>query len=301
MFRQLERAENSSRLVEAGLRIALTRAGGEDEWKSVLQTAAAWDSYSQHYDAATQSDAVDWLLRDRNNPSSVLSVMEQARSNAKLVRTAITREVFENVNDMYLRMKELLARRVNERELPEVLDRIRARTALVRGALHGTMLRNDIYDFARIGTFMERADSTARILDVKYYVLLPSASAVGSRLDNVQWEQILRSAASEGGFRMAMGPDATPSAIASFLILDRRMPRSLAFCMTKIRDNLGYLAQDYDRRLPCHDAAEALAQRHLSRDIDAIFHEGLHEYLGGVLRDLGSLGRQIEIDYRFYE
>ena len=299
MSRYLERAENTARLIDAGQRIALTRAGSDEDWLSVLQTAAVSEGYLDKWGEVTREQAIDWLLRDRDNTSSVLSVMEYARSNAKLVRTAITREVWESVNETWLRLSDILARRVTERDLPEALMRIRQRTGLVRGAMHGTMLRNDIYDFARIGTFAERADSTARILDVKYYVLLPSASAVGSRLDNMQWDSILASNSAEGGFRMVYGQEPRPREIAQFLVLDRRMPRSLAFCIGKIRDNLGYLAQDYDMRLPCHDMAERLALQYLSRDIDEIFDRGLHEFLQTFLSDLSGLGHQVEIDFRF--
>ncbi|GGL65119.1 alpha-E domain-containing protein [Wenxinia marina] len=301
MSRYLERAENTARLIDAGQRIALTRAGSDEDWLSVLQTAASSEGYLDKWGEVTREQAIDWLLRDRDNPSSVLSVMEYARSNAKLVRTAITREVWESVNETWLRLCDILARRVSERDLPEALMRIRQRTGLVRGAMHGTMLRNDIYDFARIGTFAERADSTARILDVKYYVLLPSASSVGSSLDNVQWESILRSVSAEGGFRMVHGHEPRPKAIVDFLVRDRRMPRSLAFCAGKIRDNLGYLAQDYDTRLPCHDKAEALAMTYLGRSVDEIFDHGLHEFLQEFLGDLAALGHQVETDYRFTE
>lgn len=301
MFRYLERSENTARLVEAGQRIALTRSHSDDEWQSVLQTASALGSYLGKYGDVTKDNAIDWMLRDKDNPSSVLNVIEGARNNAKLVRTALTREVWESVNESWMTLREAMARRVNERDLPAVLNLIRQRSAHVRGALAGTMLRNDIYNFARMGTFTERADNTARILDVKYYVLLPSAAAVGSNLDNVQWETILRSVSAEGGFRMTYGQDPTPRKIAQFLILDRRMPRSLAFCGAKISDNLRYLAEDYGSRLPCHDMIDRLMAGCLSRRIDDIFDNGLHEFIEEYLRGLGAVGRQIELDYRFYE
>jgi uncharacterized alpha-E superfamily protein len=302
MFRYLERSENTARLVEAGQRIALTRTGSaDDEWASVLKTAAVYDGYCTYYDEVTKDQAIDWMLRDTDNPSSVLSVVQGARDNARLVRTALTREVWESVNECWMTLKAALARKVVERDLPGVLSLIRQRAAFVRGAMHGTMLRNDIYDFARIGTFIERADSTARILDVKYYVLLPSAMAVGSNLDNVQWETILRSVSAEGGFRMTYGQDVRPREIAQFLILDKRMPRSLAFCCDKIRDNLGYLVADYGDRLPCHDMADALCLQYMSHTIDDIFEHGLHEFIQDFLQETAALGRQTEIDYRFTE
>lgn len=300
MFRYLERSENAARLIEAGQRIALTRSNSDDEWQSVLQTAAGLWSYSRRYPEVTRDNAVDWMLRDRDNPASVLSVVEAARNNARLVRTALTREVWESVNETWMILKEALARRVNERDLPLVLTLIRQRAAFVRGAMAGTMLRNDIYNFARIGTFIERADNTARILDVKYWVLLPSAEAVGSSLDNVQWETILRSVSAEGGFRMTYGQDARPREIAQFLILDKRMPRSLAFCADKIADNLGYLARDYGLRMPVHELAGRLSGELLDRPIEAIIEGGLHEFIQAVLGATAEIGAQVEIDYRFY-
>ena len=302
MYRYLERAENTSRLVETGQRIALTRLGASDkEWRSVLETAGVCEGYDAHFDEITKDNAIDWMLRSRENPSSVLSSINAARHNARLVRTAITHEVWEATNSAYIEAKALLSRKVAERDLPKVLGAIRQKTALVRGATHGTMLRNDIYDFARIGTFLERADNTARILDVKYYVLLPSVSAVGSSIDNVQWESILRSVSARGGFRMAYDNTFDPRDIAQFLILDKRMPRSLAFCARKLRDNLRYLAADHQSRSQAYNIADHLERHYLSYDIEAVFDYGLHEFIQKTLALLQELARQIEIDYRFIE
>ena len=176
---------------------------------------------------------------------------------------------------------------------------IRQQSALVRGALHGTMLRNDIYDFCRLGTFIERMDSTARIIDVKYYALLPATSFVGSRMDNVQWETILRSVSAHASFRWAVDGEYNASNIASFLILDARMPRSLAFCASQISENLDYLSSDYGAQSKSRNMAQELNARIKNRDINAIFDEGLHEYLEAMLRDISALAFQIEEDYRF--
>ncbi|MCH2077962.1 MAG: alpha-E domain-containing protein [Rhodobacteraceae bacterium] len=300
MYRYLERAENTSRLVETGQRLALTRLGAsDDEWRSVLQSAGVWEAFTDAGNELTKDAAIDWMLRSPNNPSSVKCCLEAARANARGVRTALTEETWEAVNGAYIEVKELLSRKLRERDLPNALGRIRRHTALVRGTTHGTMLRNDIYDFVRIGTFLERADNTARILDVKYYVLLPTAFGVGSSIDNVQWETILSSNSARGGYRAAHGNSPRPREIAHFMILDRRMPRSLAFCVSKIRDNLAYIADDYGARQPSHDLADDLHRSSAGQDIDVIFNEGLHEYLQDFLRRLGQLARQIEIDYRF--
>lgn len=302
MFRYLERAENTSRLIETGQRMALTRLGSsEGEWKSILQTAGVWPGFKASEEELTKEAAIDWLLRSKQNPSSVLMSIEGARQNARLVRTALTHEAWEATNACYMSAKDLLARKVSERDLPATMNAIRQHTALVRGATHGTMMRNDIYNFARIGTFLERADNTARILDVKYYVLLPSVMSVGSSIDNVQWETILRSVSARGGFRMTYGNQYDPVDIAHFLILDGRMPRSLAFCIRKLRDNLSFLNATYGEVPESSQKIADLEENYLARDIDAVFDQGLHEYIQAVLSRLSELGAQIEKDYRFYE
>lgn len=301
MFRFLERAENTARLVEAGFRIALTRSqDSSSEWESVVTTAGVCDHYRKRHNDFTATNVIDYLLRDKDNASSVYSVIKSARDNARLVRTALTVEVWTAVNDNWMTMQELLKRPIKETDLPRVLDVIRSQSALVRGALHGTMLRNDIYDFARIGTFIERADNVARIIDVKYYTLLPSTSFVGSSLDNVQWETILRSVSAHRAFRWLDEEDMTASSVARFLILDPRLPRSLVFSMKTTVENLNYLVEEYGERHACHDHADQMLKNLRERDIKSIFDEGLHEFITGFIHDNNALGLLIERDYKFY-
>lgn len=300
MFRYLERSENTVRLLDAGFRIALTRsAASRNEWESVVTTAGVRDAFNERHDEYNSVNVIDFLLRDKSNPSSVVSVINAARNNARLVRTALTREVWEATNECWLTLQNTLRRPVREKELPDVLASIRQQGSLVRGALHGTMLRIEIYDFARLGTFIERADNTARILDVKYYVLLPSVSLVGSPVDNAQWETILRSVSANHAYRWLNGGDINPTGIAEFLILDRRMPRSLSFCYAKISDNLGYLATDYGEEHECHQQAELVQTRLKDSTVASILEEGLHEFLGEFIRCNNKLGELVEQDYRF--
>lgn len=300
MFRFLERSENTARLIEAGFRIALTRStDSENEWKSVVTTAGVRAGYSAKYDTYTAHHVIDYLLRDPSNGSSVISVINNARTNARMVRTALTTEMWEAVNDTWMTLKDALKSPIRETELPALLGTIRQQSALVRGALHGTMLRNDIFDFAMIGIAIERADNTARIIDVKYYTLLPSASFVGSSLDNVQWETILRSVSAHRSFRWMNESEMTAAGIADFLILDSRLPRSLSFCTKTMVTNLNYLAREYGTRHPSHDRVDALLARLNDRTIESIFEHGLHEFIGDYLRENNALGLQIEQDYRF--
>ena len=299
MFRALERSENTARLVEAGFRFTLTNsASSQDEWASVVGTSGDLATYRAKNDGFETVRVIAFLLRDRDNPSSVLSLVEQARNNARMVRTALTREVWEAVNESWITLSEALSERTADRDLPAVLGLIRRQSALVRGATHGTMMRTEAFDFARIGTFLERADNTARILDMKYHLLLPSVAHVGSTLDNVQWEAILDSVAARGAYRRHVHAAPTPRGIADFLINDLRLPRSLAFCIDKVGANLRYLEPEHGR-LPCHEAADALRHRLSAMTIDEVFDRGLHETIEGIIKENNALARQIETDFRF--
>lgn len=302
MFRFIERAENTARLIDAGLRMSLTSMQGQDEeWGSVLQSAGALSNYMASHQEVTGPEVVNYLLREKDNSSSVMQAIEQARSNGRMVRTGLTREAWEATNECYLETKEQLRRRVSPAELPNVIDSIKQRCGLIRGAFHGTMLRNEIYNFARIGTFIERADNTARILDVKYYVLLPAASYVGTSLDNVQWESILRSVSAHRSYTWAYDTDYNPVNIADFLILNGRMPRSLAYCYEKIVSNLGYLEREYGDRHNAHDTAAGIKSMLHRREIQQIVDSGLHEFLEDFIGQNNRLGNEISEAYQFYQ
>ncbi|OBZ93162.1 A alpha-helical domain with a conserved ER moti [Pararhizobium polonicum] len=300
MFRYIERAENSARLIDAGLRMSLTRSEAtEDDWDGVLQSSGVRDIYDDLYDTLTSADAIDFLLRDKANPSSVMSCIDSGRNNARMVRTALTRETWEATNECWLDLKTMLARRVKPADLPEAIDAIKRKTALIRGAFHGTMLRNEIFNFSRIGTFIERADNTARILDVKYYVLLPAVSQVGSSIDNVQWESILRSVSAHRSYGWVYEAEYKPSNIADFLILNGRMPRSLAYCYDKIVSNLGYLAREYGEGHAAHATAEGTLSSLRNHSIKDVMDQGLHEYIENFISHNNRLGQEISDGYRF--
>lgn len=300
MFRYLERSENTARLLDAGFRITLTRPGtAAQEWKSILTTSDSIDDYKERHDNFESARVINYLLRDTANPASIINTVKAARDNARLVRTALTREVWEATNEAWMTLKSLLSRPVRERDLPEVLGTIRQQNALVRGATASTMLRNDGYNFIRVGTFLERADNTARILDVKYYLLLPSIAHVGSSLDNMQWDTILRSVSAQRAFQWLNGADVNAKNIANFLILHGQMPRSLAFCCQKIKVNLGYLEQDYGIASPSGKLAAAHYDKLAHCDIEAIFEYGLHEYIERFILENNALADQIAQDYRF--
>ncbi|MBL8578781.1 MAG: alpha-E domain-containing protein [Mesorhizobium sp.] len=301
MNRYIERAENMARLVDAGLRMALTRTqSAEEEWKSVVLSAGVDSAFAAKYGEYTPANVSDFLIRDTTNPSSAMASMETARFNARMVRTALTRETWEAINEAWMSLKRVLANPIDERDLPSVLDAIKRETALIRGCFYGTMLRNEIFDFAQIGTYVERADNTARILDVKYYVLLPSVSWVGSTLDNSQWESILRSVSAHRSYRWVYDAEYKPTNIADYLILNGRMPRSLTFCYRFLAEHLRFREEDYGLRLPCHKLVEDTLAKLRSSSVKQIFDEGLHEFLTDFIRDNNRLGDEVAANYRFH-
>lgn len=301
MHRYIERAENIARLVDTGHHVALTGDGDQiDSWTSILQSAGAAAAFHAVHGQVDAQKAIDFMLRDESNSSSVLQCFETARSNGRMVRTALTREVWENINTAWMNLKAALSGPVDEKRLPELLNLIKRETALIRGAFVGTMLRDERFDFARLGTFIERADNTARILDVKYYVLLPGTSWVGSALDTQQWESILRSVSAHRSYRWVYDVRYKPANIIDFLVLNPRMPRSLAFCATNIVDNLDYLERDYGVRHACHDTAgETLARLKATSAAD-IIDRGLHEFLIDFISCNNRLGNDIADAFRFY-
>jgi uncharacterized alpha-E superfamily protein len=302
MSRLLERTENSARLIEAGFRIALTHSSSAvDEWASILASSGAKKSYLAKHEGYSSAKVIDFLLRDKDNPGSVISLIKQARDSARTGRIALTREVWEATNEAWMNLKTALAKPVNERDLPDILGVIRQQSSLVRGAVLGTMLRNDGFNFIRLGTFIERADSTARILDVKYYLLLPSIAQIGSAVDNVQWETILRSVSAQRSYRWLNGADISALSVAEYLILHRQMPRSLAFCYAQISDNLGYLEREYGSEVTSHHIATDICDRLLGQPVQNIFEGGLHEFIIEFLVANNGLAAQIETDYNFQD
>jgi uncharacterized alpha-E superfamily protein len=303
MFRYLERTENTARLLDAGLRLALTRGQSvaRDEWRSILITTDLDDAFTKLNNDYAGPAVTNFILRSPDNPASVLAMIEGARTNARAVRTSITRELWEATNESWMELNELLARPVRASNLGNVLAAIRRQTTLVRGAMDGTMLRNEIFNFARIGTFIERVDNSARILDVKYHVLLPSVSWVGSTLDNAQWETVLRSLAGESAYRWLNAGRMDARGITQFLLLDGRFPKSLAFCYEKLLSNMASLAREYGRETPAHQLLIDTATRLRNTTIDEIFESGLHEFIDAVIIGIRRIADAIAADYRFVE
>jgi uncharacterized alpha-E superfamily protein len=303
LYRYLERAENTARLLEAGHRMAMTRGAdaANEEWKSVVSTLGLARAYEAQHSDYEGAHVCDFVLRSRNNPESALAMFERARTNARLCRSSITGEVWEAVNEGWMTLRDLLARQVRESNLHTVLAAIRRESSLARGATHGSMIRDEIYSFARAGTFIERADNTARILDIKYYVLLPSIAYVGTALDTGQWEHVLRSLSGERAYRWLNAGRMDARSIANFVILDQRFPRSLAFCYDQLRENLAALARLHGAESRANEVIRGTDLDLSQMSIEDIFEKGLHEFLLEFIVSNRRLADTISDEYRFID
>ena len=301
MFRYLERSENTARLLEAALRMALTRdvTTAQEEWRSVVSTLGIRQLYQEHHEEFEGQTAWNFVLRDKANPASVREMFAAVRSNARVARTNISSEVWTAVNESYLKLDPVLARPVSQSAVGDVVQTIRRAGTRVHGALDGSMLRNEGFHFARAGTFIERAESTARILDMKYFLLLPSLSYVGSSLDSGQWDQVLRSVAGASAYTWLNAGQIEARGIVEFLILDERFPRSLAFCRNALRENLAALARMHGERGSCHELMSDADAHISSLSVDEILEQGLHEFLIDFMSRNAAIGDAIAEDYRF--
>ncbi|MGQ7794317.1 alpha-E domain-containing protein [Faunimonas sp. B44] len=301
MSRYMERAENMARLAEAGFRMALTSGDGHgEEWRSTLQSAGAVDAYAdKHGDRISDETVLAFLLFDEDNPSSVRSCLRMARDNARFVRTKITRDMWEAMNSTWLGFGQIDPGQVTTARLPDFLDWVRQRTALFRGALLGTILRDDTYYFSQLGAFIERADNTARIMDVKYFILLPINHPVGGEIDTFQWETILRSVSAHRSYRHVFSGGYRAWNVAEFLILRPEMPRSLRFCYDWLSDTAEGLGTCYGERAPCADVIADTRAMLCGTRMDAIFQQGLHEFLTDFLARNNRVTASLSSDYCF--
>lgn len=298
--RYLERAETMARLIEVGARINLlpdTTDGYRSDWESILQASGTAPGFDAKYGEPVERNIVSYLFFDADNPSSVASCLATARENARIVRTALTAPVWDALNSAYQELRQLRRLPRSELEVSTLTEWTTRQTALVQGAMIATLLRNDGYDFLNIGYNLERADNTSRLLDVKYYVLLPDANYVGSGLDNYQWMTLLRGLQMHRSFHWAYGGDVTPSKIVDFLILNPKCPRSLATSVQGATDHLDRLARSYGTASRAQSLARGLLGELIETGVDTIFEEGLHEFLEAFQGDVAEIGIAVQDVY----
>ncbi len=303
LSRYIERAENMARMLEVGYRMSLTsrREGGASEsLVSMMRAAEVDEAFDAKHTIADSANVSHFMLFDEENPSSVRSCLLAARTNARSVRTALTTDMWEAINSAWLEFSQLKPRDISGAKLQELLQWVRQVSYRYRGALLSTLLRDDGYAFSQIGNFVERADNTARILDMKYYVLLPSATMMGGDIDIQQWTLILRAASAHRSYRHVYHDRYKAWNIADYLILRPEMPRSLIFCVNWINRTLDMLEDIYGQRTAGHDAVASVTAMLEGNDMDRIFAYGLHEFLTEFIARNNRISEALSESYSFY-
>ena len=295
MNRYIERAENVARFVDVNLNLVLD-VGSQvrEQWAPLVATTGDSPLFAQSYSGHTQENVIKFLTFDERNPNSILSSLRAARENARTVREMISNTMWEEINKFYLLVCTAARDQVVLESPYDFFSQIRLCSHLIDGVTDATMSRGEAWHFGRIGRLLERADKTSRILDVKYYILLPGLLEANMPLDTVQWSALLKSASALEMYRQCFGR-ITPVHVADFLILNRQFPRSIHFCLVKAEESLlsitgtpvGTFRTTAEQRLGRLRAQFDYAH------IDEIVSQGLHEFIDSLQDQLNGVGDAI--------
>jgi uncharacterized alpha-E superfamily protein len=300
MARYTERAENTARMLDVRVQYSLmpqTATAAMQGWRTVLGVSELEPAFDAKYSALTQKEVIDFMVRDPGNPSSIASCLTGARENARAVRGTLTTEVWETQNTTWLNLKDHLKSGMLERNPGQFLEWVKHRSHLSRGVTLGTMLQDEALNFIRLGTFLERADNTARILDVKFLAadMTESGKESGIHREFYYLAALLRSVSAFEVYRKVYRDTITPARVADLLILQAKMPRSLAACMAAVVANLGDISNDLS-----HDTERFAGKLHAALQfalIEDILEQGLHDYLTSFLAAIEELGNRISRDF----
>jgi uncharacterized alpha-E superfamily protein len=302
MARYTERAENTARMLDVNLQTQLlpqSAEAAEQGWRAVLGISELQPAFDDKYPAITHKDVIDFMVKDPENPSSIASCLTHARENARAVRGALTTEVWETQNQTWLELNRILKSGLLESDPGEFVEWVKFRSHLSRGVTVGTMLMDEALHFMRLGTFLERADNTARLVDVKFHAVHGDLFADGSEKteqhDFYHWSAILRSVSGFEIYRKVYRDVIHPERVAELLILRADMPRSLHACLNGVVTNLSMVSDD--RSLESYRRAGKLcAEMEFSR-IDEILANGLHAYLTQFLDRVNEIGASISREF----
>src|SRR6185369_2149476 len=300
LARYVERAEYLARILEVTQRLTtlpLAYVGASNEWESAVATAGCAHAFAATYPEANEETVTEFLCFSTANSSSIRNCFEIARTNARAVRTALTMEMWDAINGTWLELKRFGNGATSREEFMRFLRWVQQSSLLFDGSAYRTMLRNDAYWFSRLGVNVERADNTARILDVKYHLLLPANERVGGPLDYFQWAAILRSVSALTSYHWVYRESVKPWLIADLLILKDDMPRSLASCYGNLVQNLDLMARAYGRQGSAQRQARSVRARLENSRVDEIFQHGLHEFIEKFIGANNRLGGAIAEQY----
>ena len=296
MSRYVERAENVARFIDVNLNLMLENPSGlTQQWMPLISITGDDEAFAKrHPEGATQENVIDFLTFDKENPNSIISCLRSARENARSVREIISSEMWLQLNTFYLMVNSAASTQQSFESPNEFFTQVKSHSHLFSGITDSTMTHGEGWNFNRFGRMLERADKTSRILDVKYFILLPNVSDIGTPMDEIQWVAVLRSASAFEMYRKRHGRIA-PKRIVDFLLLDPEFPRSIRFCLNTARDALhaisgtpiGTYRKPSEKLLGqiCSDLAYA--------NVEDIVNGGLHEYLDNLQSNMNLAGTGI--------
>ncbi len=291
MTRYVERAENMARLLASTYHMSLmpmSNQAGIDQWEAPLRLVGDREDFLSRYQEITPGTVLAYMALDHQNPGSIRASIAQARENARATRTELTSEVWEGLNQTYLEVETMSYPRMVDQGFGEFFDWVKERSHQFRGAIVGTMRRGDAFTFLRLGTFIERADNTARFLTIKWETLAPSARPLTAE-DYYRWGALLRAFSAFKAYREVYSGIIEPRRVAELLILRRDMPRSLLACSGEVAEILGRLRQDSG----CTQLANQILERLKRNRIDGILRSGLPPFLGSYVANNNELHTKI--------
>jgi len=292
MARYIQRAENTARMLEATNRMALL-SGSDREWRSVPAIYGLERDFAGRGGKPVMDDLLHFMTLDEANPSSVLSCVRDARNNARAERNSLTTDVWEGLNSTWLELQAIARTPRAGLDYRAFLDWTKKQAVMVTGAGYSTLMRDDAFNFVMLGAYIERADNTARILDVKYHILLPTGEPEGGSLDYYQWAEVLSCIGAYRTYRRVYSSKIEPWRVAELMILRHDLPRSLRFCLHQVDEQLTQLAELYGTRGEATRLAGKLYARLRYGRIDSIFQDGLHEFLTDFVRRNARLSEEI--------
>ncbi len=307
MSRYIERAENTARLLEVNLQFLVDFQNVADSklnqhWESLILSTGDEESFAKLYDTADSRTVTEFLAFDLKNPNSIFSCVYAARENARMIRDQISVEMWAAINELHLFLKSRTTAAVWADSPTEFFGQIKQASHLFQGLTASTYSRSEGWEFIEFGKYLERADKTTRILDVKYHILLPSATDVGGAVDTAQWQAVLRSASALEAYRRYHVREILPWKAAEFLIFSDSFPRSLHFCVAQVDDFLRRILGETGVR-PQSEAGRAsrrLLTELQSLTITEVLDQGLHEFLTEIQTALDTISSAVVESTMFY-
>ncbi len=295
MSRYIERAENVARFVDVNTHLILDLpVEAEEQWEPLVITTGDREIFSDNYGEPTRENVIQFLTFDTKNPNSILSTLIKARENARTIREIISSEMWEQINKFYYMVRDAMVGNEAIKNTHDFYTKVKLESHLFAGLTDTTMSHGEAWHFSRLGRLLERADKTSRILDVKYFILLPRPDDVGSPFDNIQWAALLKSASAFEMYRKKHRR-IYHKKVVEFLLLDREFPRSIHYCLIKAEDSLKSITGSKSGTF--QNAAERKLGRLRSEfdytQISEIFSTGLHEYLDNFQSRLNQVGDSI--------